>query len=472
MEADDGVGGEGGAENDSEGGDDDEEEIVAEAHSSKVSKKQQRPAAGAESGAKGDAFDESDDEEEEDDAEKDGADPDAGWDGRGIEARDLAVTDAQTQQHEHDARGAAEEEEVLPTLEEMIAASAAKSAELRSELDLMWGDRLDGRDALQRGAALWQKYRSLTAAGAASLCEQLRMLLEPLEATRLAGDYRTGKRLNIRRVIPYIASNFRRDRIWLRRSKPAKRSYQIAIAIDDTESMGEATTGGGKVALEALSMVTGALRRLEADSDLALLSFGKKPRLLHPLGRGPLTDADAAKAMASFTFGEQATEHAFTGALEALISMFVDAKASGGAKSSAATSGIGTKHTQLAFVISDGRLDATKRSDVRQWTAAAAAVGVLLLLIIINPNEKGKEDGDIHALQTIEFTETGIENKVRSLGSKQCNAGALSSTYFAYVPHHSSFFSFLSPLSSLFAGIFGGLPLPVLPRAEGCKAAS
>ena len=471
MEADDGVGGEGGAENDSEGGDDDEEEIVAEAHSSKVSKKQQRPAAGAESGAKGDAFDESDDEEEEDDAEKDGADPDAGWDGRGIEARDLAVTDAQTQQHEHDARGAAEEEEVLPTLEEMIAASAAKSAELRSELDLMWGDRLDGRDALQRGAALWQKYRSLTAAGAASLCEQLRMLLEPLEATRLAGDYRTGKRLNIRRVIPYIASNFRRDRIWLRRSKPAKRSYQIAIAIDDTESMGEATTGGGKVALEALSMVTGALRRLEADSDLALLSFGKKPRLLHPLGRGPLTDADAAKAMASFTFGEQATEHAFTGALEALISMFVDAKASGGAKSSAATSGIGTKHTQLAFVISDGRLDATKRSDVRQWTAAAAAVGVLLLLIIINPNEKGKEDGDIHALQTIEFTETGIENKVRSLGSNATQAHSLLHTSLTY-PTIPLFSLFLSPLSSLFAGIFGGLPLPVLPRAEGCKAAS
>jgi hypothetical protein len=135
--------------------------------------------------------------------------------------------------------GAPEEEAVIPSLEEMMAASAARAAQLRAELDAMWGDSLrerEGQARVARGAALWQRYRGLTAAGAASLCEQLRMLLEPLEATRLAGDYRTGKRLNIRRVIPYIASNFRRDRIWLRRSKPAKRSYQIAIAIDDTVS--------------------------------------------------------------------------------------------------------------------------------------------------------------------------------------------------------------------------------------------
>lgn len=51
------------------------------------------------------------------------------------------------------------------------------------------------------------------------------------------GDYRTGKRLNMRKVIPYIASQFRKDKIWLRRTKPSKRHYQICLAIDDSSSM-------------------------------------------------------------------------------------------------------------------------------------------------------------------------------------------------------------------------------------------
>ena len=41
----------------------------------------------------------------------------------------------------------------------------------------------------------------------------------------------------MRRIIPYIASNFQNDRIWLRRTKPSQRIYQILIAVDDSSSM-------------------------------------------------------------------------------------------------------------------------------------------------------------------------------------------------------------------------------------------
>lgn len=41
----------------------------------------------------------------------------------------------------------------------------------------------------------------------------------------------------MRKVIPYIASQFRKDKIWLRRTKPSKRQYQICLAIDDSSSM-------------------------------------------------------------------------------------------------------------------------------------------------------------------------------------------------------------------------------------------
>lgn len=53
------------------------------------------------------------------------------------------------------------------------------------------------------------------------------------------GDFRSGKKLNMRRIVPYIASGFRNDRIWLRRVKPSRRDYEILISVDDSSSMAE-----------------------------------------------------------------------------------------------------------------------------------------------------------------------------------------------------------------------------------------
>lgn len=117
-------------------------------------------------------------------------------------------------------------------------------------------------------SSMWHQYQHLTSALSQQLCEQLRLILEPTQAAKLKsgpiysqpcdfsyhhwieewnssfffplfprGDYRTGKRLNMRKVIPYIASQFRKDKIWLRRTKPSKRDYQICLAIDDSSSM-------------------------------------------------------------------------------------------------------------------------------------------------------------------------------------------------------------------------------------------
>lgn len=81
---------------------------------------------------------------------------------------------------------------------------------------------------------LWRRYDALTADLSAQLCEQLRLILQPSLATKLKGDYRSGKRINMKKVIPYIASQFKKDKIWLRRTKPHKRSYQVLLAIDDS----------------------------------------------------------------------------------------------------------------------------------------------------------------------------------------------------------------------------------------------
>jgi len=82
-----------------------------------------------------------------------------------------------------------------------------------------------------RANALWKRFDLLTAPLASELCEQLRLILEPTLAAKLQGDYRTGKRLNMRKIIPYLASEFRRDKIWLRRSKPSVRKYQVRFGL-------------------------------------------------------------------------------------------------------------------------------------------------------------------------------------------------------------------------------------------------
>ena len=51
---------------------------------------------------------------------------------------------------------------------------------------------------------MWHQYQNLTQPLSQQLSEQLRLILEPSRAAKLKGDYRTGKRLNMRKV--YVAN--------------------------------------------------------------------------------------------------------------------------------------------------------------------------------------------------------------------------------------------------------------------------
>lgn len=86
--------------------------------------------------------------------------------------------------------------------------------------------------------------------------------------------------LEMLQVIPYIASHYRKDKIWLRRTRPNKRDYQVVIAVDDSRSMQENRCG--TVAIEALVTVCRAMSQLEV-GNLAVASFGKQGniRMLH-----------------------------------------------------------------------------------------------------------------------------------------------------------------------------------------------
>ncbi|KAI0916947.1 hypothetical protein AcW2_007206 [Taiwanofungus camphoratus] len=152
---------------------------------------------------------------------------------------------------------------------------------------------------------LWRLYESLTQDLSYALCEQLRLILEPTLATRLKGDYRTGKRLNMKKIIPYIASEFTKDKIWLRRTKPSQREYQVLISLDDSRSMAESHSV--HLAYETLALVSKALSRLEV-GDIAIAKFGESVEILHGFDNGPFTDQAGMKIMEAFRFDQKATQ--------------------------------------------------------------------------------------------------------------------------------------------------------------------
>lgn len=153
-------------------------------------------------------------------------------------------------------------------------------------------------------AIIWRDLWSKVGGQARDLSERLRLVLEPTTRSRLAGDYRTGRRINMRRIIPYIASQFSKDRIWLRRTKPAKRDYKIAIAIDDSSSMCD--NQSKELAYESLALVSQALNLLES-GDLAVLSFGNDPVVLHPFSE-QFSEQSGAKIVENLKFEQNKTK--------------------------------------------------------------------------------------------------------------------------------------------------------------------
>ena len=147
-------------------------------------------------------------------------------------------------------------------------------------------------------------------------------------------------------MVAYIASHYRRDKIWLRRTRPDQRQYQVrshvtrlpvrhqrylpackgtlvpssphllacaalttcmcwrqvVIAVDNSRSMAE--NGCGGAACQATVLLARALTRLEVGS-LGIVRFGggAPPAELHPLGQ-PFTDAQGPGVLAGLRFDQ------------------------------------------------------------------------------------------------------------------------------------------------------------------------
>ncbi|XP_072912476.1 midasin [Hemitrygon akajei] len=264
--------------------------------------------------------------------------------------------------------------------EDMEQSTVPDPEELRKQLEEQlsaWQNEEAGDPEQEKAAAaMWQQYQTLTAPLSQQLCEQLRLILEPTQAAKLRGDYRTGKRLNMRKVIPYIASQFRKDKIWLRRTKPSKRQYQICLAIDDSSSMVD--NHSKQLAFEALAVIGNALSLLEV-GQVAVCSFGESVQLLHPFHE-QFSDQSGARILRSCQFQQKKTKIAQF--LESAANMFVAAQHHSQQGN--------PEIAQLLLIVSDGRgLFLEGKERVTTAVRAARHNNIFVIFVVLdNPDSK------------------------------------------------------------------------------------
>ncbi|CAO1615519.1 unnamed protein product [Jaminaea pallidilutea] len=267
---------------------------------------------------------------------------------------------------------AAEEEQVdpLPDDEREVVDEQVQDAlaEFRSS-DAM-------EDRLAKAGELWRSYTTLTSDLAFSLCEQLRLILTPTLAARLNGDFRTGKRLNMRKIVPFIASDFAKDKIWLRRTKPSKREYQVLLAVDDSRSMAE--NRSVHLAYQTLALVTSALSRLEV-GDVSICRFGETVQTVLPFGgKGTFGDDSGAHVLDQLSFEQRSTN------MVRLVESTLDSLQSARDNQPSASGSSAAELWQLEIIISDGVCQERDFERLRALLRRAAEQRVMIVFVIVD----------------------------------------------------------------------------------------
>ena len=272
-----------------------------------------------------------------------------------------------------------------------LTAEDVERARAEAERSLTeWREKSSAGDEA-KAQDLWRKLEQLTTTLSAELAEKLRLILEPTLASRLQGDYKTGKRLNMRKIIPYIASDFRKDKIWLRRSRPSSRKYQVMLAIDDSRSMAE--NHCGHIALESMVLLARAMARLEV-GEIGVVGFGagaNAVRTLHPLG-APFTDKEGPSLVSKLSFAEDNTlaDRPMVQLLETMAAHLNVAREQ--------IRGGGTKLQQLVLIIADGRFH--EKEALRRCMREIGAQRGLLVAFIVLDNPKNS----LLNMQSVSFT--------------------------------------------------------------------
>lgn len=255
--------------------------------------------------------------------------------------------------------------DAMPLDEEFSDSESVDEVDHRLETTHLDSTAMDATTA----RSLWLAHESATHSLSQQLTESLRLILAPTLATKLRGDFRTGKRLNLKRIIPYIASGYKRDKIWLRRSQPSKRSYQVMIALDDSRSM--ADSGASNLALKTLTLVTRSLAMLEV-GEVSVVGFGDSVNVAHDFDK-PFTSEAGVRVFEQFGFDAAKTN--VRGLVDKSLDLFAEARRKG-------SSSAGEELWQLMLVVSDGICDS--HAEIQRLIRKAQEERVMIVFIIID----------------------------------------------------------------------------------------
>jgi len=226
---------------------------------------------------------------------------------------------------------------------------------------------------------IWQQHDRAVHDLSLSLCEQLRLILEPTLATKMRGDFRTGKRLNMRRIIPYIASDYKKDKIWMRRTKPSKRQYQVMIAMDDSKSMSDSKSV--KLAFDTLALTAKALSQLEV-GQIGIVRFGEDVKVVHAFDE-QFTSESGGKVVQQFQFDQSRTD--VCSLTKSSIELFNVARAQQDVRSTT-----GSELWQLELIISDGICE--DHETIRRMVREAFEAKIMMIFVILDAIHPERKD--------------------------------------------------------------------------------
>lgn len=267
--------------------------------------------------------------------------------------------------------------------------------------------REDGPEemTIEEARQTWSAHEASTRNLCMILTEHLRLILQPTQATKMRGDFRTGKRLNIKRIIPYIASSYKRDKIWMRRSIPSKRNYQIMLAIDDSKSMDESDSKS--LAFETLALVAKSMAMLEV-GELCVLGFGEDVKVAHDFST-PFTSEAGAEVFKSFSFAQTTTNvHKM---LKESIELFRAARLKAVGSSS--------ELWQLQLIISDGVCE--NHPSIRQLVREAHEERIMIVFVVVDSASQNTGASGGNALARVRALSTCKEPSSQRMPTAKCS---------------------------------------------------
>ena len=227
------------------------------------------------------------------------------------------------------------------------------------------------------------------------LSSLLKTILTPNLQSKLVGNYKTGKRLNMKKIISFIASNYRQDKIWLRRTLPYNRDYYITISIDNSLSMKQNNIG--YYALQSMLILVKSLQKVGIDN-LSLFGITDDCVELYDynIEKNMINNEKIKNIINYFKFNFE-SKNSFDFAMQNFLAKNIQK-----IENNTINDRNKLKYN-INFIISDGRFN---KNNVKGLTAVAKEKGILYVFIIID-RYKFEDKNSILNTMTVKYDEKG-----------------------------------------------------------------